>query len=96
MYRQGDLLIVKEATDRSHWLRPVPDGIVELGEATGHAHRLVGGEVFDHYSTKIIVSDGAAELVHEEHETITLPEGQYRVVRQRQFEGEDQWSNVVD
>lgn len=97
MYRQGDLLIVSETCDLEGW-RVIANGIVEEGEATGHAHRLVGGEVYQYstWGTKVLVSDGSAELIHDEHDTITLPEGQYRVIRQRQYEGEDQWSNVYD
>ena len=96
MYRQGDLLLVAIPSGRLDDARRVPSGIVQLGAATGHEHRLVGGEVYDIYETKYLVSDGSAELVHEEHPSITLPAGEYRVVRQRQEEGEGRWSDVID
>ncbi len=98
MYRQGDLLIVRDQArnDLTHD-KLVANGIVELGEATGHAHVLEGGEVFDFgWGGKWLRSDGESKLVHDEHETITLPEGEYRVIRQRQHEDAGQWSNVID
>lgn len=96
MYRQGDLMMVAAPERIAAPEHLVANGIVELGAATGHAHRLIDGDVYDLYGSKFLISDGAATLVHEEHKTITLPEGTYRVVRQRQHEGEEQWSNVVD
>lgn len=91
MYRQGDLLIVpvKSATKSQH-SRPRTDGVIQEGEATGHAHRLAGGEAWDDQGTTFISSSGSAVLTHDEHDTITLPEGSYKVIRQREFtpEGE--------
>lgn len=95
MYRQGDLLIVSATIPAN--LRVVADGVVELGEATGHAHVLEQGEVMDgRWQGKYLRSNGASRLVHDEHETIVLPEGEYRVIRQRQHEGDNQWSDVID
>ena len=88
MYRQGDLLIVKDPQIPALRWR-VDSGIVELGEATGHAHRLVGGEVWNG-GTVLIVPDTPAELTHDEHDTIILPEGHYRVLRQREHLGQDE------
>lgn len=98
MWRQGDLLIVPDGISDMDSHRLVPSGIVELGEATGHAHKLIGGEVFQYAygNEKYVRTDGTAELVHEEHDTIVLPEGTYRVLRQREFQGEGQWSDVWD
>lgn len=97
MYRQGDLLIVPGAVP--NWFKPenlLRDGIVERGETTGHAHRLVGGEVWGNGSGTFLRTDGTAELVHEEHDTIVLPEGEYRVIRQREFSVSGNWSYVND
>lgn len=46
MYRQGDLLIVP-VTKPDYNLSRVENGIVEYGEAMGHAHRLVDGTVYN-------------------------------------------------
>lgn len=94
MYRQGDLLIVSGSLPAS--AKPVASGLVQEGEATGHAHVLEGGEVLALHDQRYLVSDGAARLVHDEHETIVLPEGSYRVIRQREFAEDGSWSNVGD
>ncbi len=80
---------------------PHPDGAVVLaeGEVTGHRHAFYGGAVTlfrddglardmpsGLYIGHLIVSDPDARLAHEEHDTITLPQGTYRVRRQREFE----------
>lgn len=90
MYRQGDLLIVRasQPVPRTQNARPIADGIIERGEATGHAHRLVDGEAWQDRGDTFIRSSGLAALSHDEHETIILPEGEYRVVRQREFTAE--------
>ena len=45
-YRQGDLLFVsRPSAPPSGTVRP--DGVIERGELTGHAHRLEGGAVYD-------------------------------------------------
>lgn len=99
MYRQGDLLIVvgtvPEHVEREV-SRLVKDGVVERGEATGHAHRLVGGEVWASDSGPYLRTDGTAQLTHDEHDTIVLPEGEYRVIRQREFSVGGDWSYVDD
>lgn len=96
MYRQGDLLIVKETIP--DWAKQpnrfVKDGIVERGEATGHAHRLIDGEVWG--DGAFLRTNGISQLTHDEHDTIVLPEGEYRVLRQREFLSAGEWSTVND
>ena len=70
-----------------------PDGAVILarGEVTGHRHRFMGGDVTmfrddglasgvptELYLGHIKIAAPTADLVHEEHGTITLPKGTYR------------------
>jgi hypothetical protein len=94
LYRQGDVLIarideVPEDLERA----PRDKGrvILAYGEVTGHAHA-VRGEV------ELLTPADAAEMdarflrvvsealvVHEEHDTIVLPAGEYRVTRQREY-----------
>jgi len=77
------------------------DGAVVLarGEVTGHRHAFYGGNVAmfrddalardipaELYVGHIRVKGESAELRHEEHDTITLPKGTYRVRRQREFD----------
>lgn len=95
-YRQGDVLVV-ESTKSPKELTPVPlEGgrlILAHGEVTGHAHVVVGGtaELFtpsdaaDLEERFLRIEGEDAELVHDEHGTIALPPGDYRVLRQREY-----------
>jgi len=70
-------------------LQPAGDHVVlATGEATGHAHVVRGGNC-----RVVRWSDGTfleltepGELCHEEHSTISLAPGKYRVVRQREYQ----------
>jgi len=96
-FRQGDVLLVKEELPKS-WLPvrmsriPRDQGrlVLAYGEVTGHAH------VIDAPPTEATLLSGTdnerflelvadAPLVHEEHSTINIPAGTYRVVQQEQF-----------
>lgn len=83
--RQGDILLVA-TTDQpdSEEVSTLVGGVIATGEATGHAHRVIHGEVKVDRSAMYVVSDGSTTLVHDEHDTIEIPEGTYRVLRQRE------------
>jgi hypothetical protein len=83
---------------------PASDGAVVLaeGEATGHRHAFHGGGValfrddalardvpHDLFVGILKIDTPSATLEHEEHDTIVLPRGTYRIRRQREFEGSD-------
>ena len=93
MFRQGDVLIL-EAGELPTGLKPVPKDkgrtILAYGEVTGHAHA-VEGEV-EFLAADLAEMEGRflrvlseAQVVHEEHGTITLPPGDYEVRRQREY-----------
>jgi hypothetical protein len=94
--RQGDVLIVPiDPADVPAATVKVAreNGRVVLahGEVTGHAHAIV------EESAELVTAEGAAELyllvhgtepvdlLHEEHATIPLLPGAYRIVRQREY-----------
>lgn len=93
MFRQGDVLIVT--------VREIPDGLSEVpheggrlvlahGEATGHAHVVEGDTTFlaadvDDLERRFLRVEREAAVVHDEHDTVTLPPGNYRVVLQREY-----------
>jgi len=89
-YRQGDVLFVK-VDEIPRNAREKDDNVIVEGEATGHAHRLTGqaelmftqnwGQGIDLF----INAGPKTEIVHEEHNTVNLPEGLYHVVRQREY-----------
>ena len=88
---------------------PATGGAVVLaeGEVTGHRHAFYGGGVTlfrddglardvpaDLYIGHIKIDAETAELRHEEHSTITLPKGTYRIRRQHEFEDRnEEWGS---
>jgi hypothetical protein len=100
MYRQGDVLI--RPVDRvPKGLKKVPleSGRVILahGEATGHAHAVLGDVEFlaadlQEMEGRFLRVEQEAQVVHDEHDTVTLPPGDYEIVRQREYQPEaPQW-----
>jgi hypothetical protein len=88
LYRHGDVLINK--------IPALPAGVQKQtgttlahGEITGHSHRIQqtqavqlwvnGSELF------LEVKAPSATLIHEEHRAIELPQGFYRVWKQREY-----------
>jgi len=109
LYRQGDVLL--QAVDTiPDAARPVArDGgriILAYGESTGHAHAIEAPEaeatllsVSENERFLLLVAD--VDLAHEEHATIRLPAGIYRVVRQRVWtdaaaDAEENWRYAGD
>lgn len=92
-FRQGDILFVKanEAPSGDEVARDNQNRVVVAeGEATGHCHAIHHEAVKMFRDNKldrtwIVVSDNAADVVHEEHDTITLDEGSWRIIYQRQY-----------
>jgi hypothetical protein len=94
IYRQGDVLVA-ETTTIPEKVKPVEleEGRLVLahGEVTGHAHVVVGdAELFApddlrDLEERFLRVEQEAKLVHDEHGTIALPPGDYRVLRQREY-----------
>lgn len=93
-YRQGDVLIERIAEmpkKRDRIGRESGRVVLAHGEVTGHHHSLCEPEV-DLYSspeeagvTFLEVREAMAMLTHQEHATIPLERGTYRVTRQREY-----------
>jgi len=93
LYRQGDVLL-QAVNEIPAGLQPVPKDagrtILAYGEVTGHAHQVIGDVEFlaadlQEMEERFLRVAQEATVVHEEHDTITLPPGGYRVVRQREY-----------
>lgn len=95
--RQGDVLLVpvEELPARRH--ERVVEGprlVLAEGEATGHAHVVLGTAHLVHSTnapswrgvghTHLVVEEPAS-LVHDEHDAIALQPGIYHVRRQREY-----------
>lgn len=104
LIRQGDVLLIPTTTTPDTTKQvDRENGAVVLahGEATGHAHR-----IYDD-TCELVTADQAAELyllvhgtepaslVHDEHDTLLIAPGTYRVVRQREYTPEE-IRNVTD
>ncbi|MBI3980695.1 hypothetical protein HY345_01735 [Candidatus Microgenomates bacterium] len=95
IYRQGDLLfrVIKNIPT----VKPVKGNILVRGEATGHSHRVAGGDIFrDKNGLLYLKVLKEAKINHEEHKTIKLGKGNYAVIRQREYVSGDMVRIVVD
>ena len=92
LIRQGDVLLIPTSPPTNHTPVKRDQGrvILAYGEATGHAHAI------HHPNCDLVTTDAADELfllvygddvdlVHQEHSTLTITPGSYRVVRQREY-----------
>ncbi|HKS27108.1 MAG TPA: hypothetical protein VJS44_04785 [Pyrinomonadaceae bacterium] len=102
-FRQGDVLIERVRSNvrsKPHKVVPRDNGrvILAYGEVTGHAHAIAdaGVEQFElETGERFIVTERGVSLSHEEHATIQIPGGTYRVTRQREYSPEE-IRNVAD
>ena len=87
MWRQGDIIIRKTKKAKKGKLK---NKIIALGEVTGHSHRFTPESkvrVYDNGNgTQSVQVIGENELVHEEHETLSLPRGEYVISVQREYD----------
>lgn len=103
-YRQGDVLLelVEAIPGTASKQKRSKRIILALGEATGHHHALELRDPADWWKQgdglteeKFITVNCPARLTHQEHATVELPEGTYRVTRQREYSPEE-IRNVAD
>lgn len=97
MFRQGDVLIRPVAAiPKSLKKVPLDKGrvILAYGEVTGHAHAVIGdvellAADLQEMEQRFLRVEQDAQVVHDEHDTITLPPGEYEIVRQREYTSAD-------
>ncbi|WP_144866792.1 hypothetical protein [Hyella patelloides] len=78
--------------------RKLPHLTLAEGEVTGHSHRIDNGqaELYEKNGTLYLrVLSETASLIHEEHHAITIPQGNWLVRIQREYEPEG-WRYVAD
>ena len=87
-YRHGDVLI-ESVKSLPEVRKKMPQPILAHGEVTGHCHRIKESGEADLYATSegfyLHVRAASVSVVHEEHATVTLTRGYYRVWRQREY-----------
>ena len=88
LYRHGDVLL-KSVTQLPRGVQPRSGAILAHGELTGHSHQIDRPEAIQLWvqgsNLFLEVKDSNVRLVHEEHRAIELPQGLYRVWRQREY-----------
>jgi hypothetical protein len=92
-YRQGDVLLCAVDSIPPGAKRLPKDGdrvVVARGELTGHAHafaafgvRMLRDE--GSHRSFLVIGKGGAQLCHEEHHPILVPEGRYELRHQREY-----------
>ncbi|MBS0014926.1 MAG: hypothetical protein KFF72_00915 [Arthrospira sp. SH-MAG29] len=99
--RQGDVILqaTQDLPDLSVMsVEKRCDLVLARGEVTGHTHRITQGEA-ELYQWGINlclrVYSQTAILTHEEHQSITIPKGDWLVTIQREYEPRG-WRRVVD
>lgn len=98
IYRQGDVLLIP-ISELPSGLVKTKKVTLALGEVTGHHHTIFSGATgyasvgedpnvaLAEYLT--IDSPTGADLVHQEHSTITIPTGTYKSVIQVEYSPEE-------
>jgi len=101
--RQGDVILLPvqqavSAATLQELGQELPHLILAEGEVTGHKHRVSEGEaqLYEKDGTLYlrVISDTAL-LTHEEHKTISIPQGTWMVRIQREYEPQG-WKYVAD
>jgi hypothetical protein len=91
-FRHGDVLL-QQIRELPAGLEPLPHMILAYGELTGHAHRVIpatGGKLYRNEGGLVLhVFEDGLRVVHEEHASIDLPQGTYKVWRQREYSPEE-------
>ena len=97
LYRHGDVLI-KQITHLPNGVQKRVGATLAQGELTGHSHRLQQTDIqlWEQGSDLFLeVKEPSATLIHEEHQAIALPQGFYRVWKQREYRP-DAYVEVMD
>ncbi len=106
--RQGDVLLQRvRSIPKGATKKPTDQGrvILAYGEVTGHAHAVVversDRETVEAFLAELdgvvyLSAPAGARVVHEEHGTIPLEAGTYKVIRQREWTDEDEPRQVAD
>lgn len=94
--RQGDVILVPASETVTGG--KLPHLTLAEGEVTGHRHRISEGEaeLYERNGTLYLkVLSPTALLTHEEHHSIAIPQGDWQVRIQREYEPNG-WRYVAD
>ncbi len=78
-------------------------GVIVEGEITGHKHAVTGGVLMDRASqgwrtpeSLFLHTDAPVEVTHNEHAPVKLPEGDFEITFQREYDEENRHRRVID
>ena len=61
-------------------MKKVKNNILAEGEATGHYHQAIAGDVLeDESGNKSLITRESTDITHQEHKTIVIPDGTHRI-----------------
>ena len=86
--QQGDV-IFRKVKEVPATLKPATSRVIEVGEATGHAHVLEDNQashIFGEGDNMFIVCEKATSVSHQEHNQVTLEPGTWRKSRVREWD----------
>jgi hypothetical protein len=87
-YQQGDVLMFPTEIPMGA-KKDIETGILAVGEVTGHAHRIKNKKtaiLFLIGTTMYLRALQKTEIIHEEHDLIPLPQGDYRIDFVREYD----------
>lgn len=98
--RQGDVMIRRIDKIPAGKREVREDGALAYGEVTGHKHAVADlekAEVFfiEGHGYLSVTAEGGVSIVHEEHGTVHVPQGDYSIGIQREYSPEE-IRNVID
>jgi len=85
-YRQGDILL-EQCTTIPATATHRADPVLAHGEATGHCHTAEGDVTLYERDGVLYLDVGPAgvTIIHQEHDSLALTVGAWRVTRQREY-----------
>lgn len=104
---QGDISIIKLTKEQIAQVNFQPlkerELVVAYGENTGHRHRVIVDDPQtkiefskDQFGYYLKVSGGEAKLVHDKHETHTIPQGVFFIGNQYEYDEAKELKRVLD
>jgi hypothetical protein len=96
--RQGDVLLMPLPQSEQRLGQRLNHLTLAEGEVTGHRHRISDGqaELYERDGTLYLrVLSNEATLTHEEHHAVAIPQGNWLVRIQREYEPNG-WRYVAD
>lgn len=96
--RQGDVILMPMQQAVAMGDKRLPHLTLAEGEVTGHRHRISDGKAELYEKDGVLylkVLSESATLTHEEHKPIQIPQGNWMIRIQREYEPEG-WRYVAD